>query len=153
MKQVKCNYSYKRINFQKRSRLVIQERLFLVYIFLYFSLATASNISNIRDINRYFKNKRDTLKLNRTSFQFKQSLIIFTLKSFYLYRLSHERRGDISFIARETISYFVTSERSERGTKYDIVTRAIKLILPRLECDNLFITYLCLYLKQKSDYI
>ena len=35
----------------------------------------------------------------------------------------------------------VMSERSERGTKYDIVTRAIKLILPSLECDNLFITY------------
>ena len=60
-----------------------------------------------------------------------------------MYRLSYERRGDISFIARGTISYFVTSERSERGTKYDIVTRAIKLILPSLECDNLFITYLC----------
>ena len=72
---------------------------------------------------------------------------------FDMYRLSYERRGDISFIARETISYFVTSERSERGTKYDIVTRAIKLILPSLECDNLFITYLCLYLGQKSDYI
>ena len=71
----------------------------------------------------------------------------------HTYRLSYERRGDISFIARETISYFVTSERSERGTKYDIVTRAIKLILPSLECDNLFITYLCLYLEQKSDYI
>ena len=70
-----------------------------------------------------------------------------------MYRLSYERRGDISFIARGTISYFVTSERSERGTKYDIVTRAIKLILPSLECDNLFITYLCFYLGQKSDYI
>ena len=70
-----------------------------------------------------------------------------------MYRLSYERRGDISFIARGTISYFVTSERSERGTKYDIVTRAIKLILPSLEYDNLFITYLCLYLGQKSDYI
>ena len=31
------------------------------------------------------------------------------------------------------------------GTKCDIVTRAIKLILPSMECDNLFITYLCLY--------
>ena len=62
-----------------------------------------------------------------------------------MYRLSYERRGDISFITQETISYFVTSERSERGTKYDIVTRAIKLILPSLECDNLFITYMCLY--------
>ena len=70
-----------------------------------------------------------------------------------MYRLSYEKRGDISFIARGTISYFVTSERSERGTKYDIVTRAIKLILPSLEYDNLFITYLCLYLRQKSDYI
>ena len=56
-------------------------------------------------------------------------------------------------MARETISYFVTSERSERGTNCDIVTRAINLILPSLECDNLFITYLCLYLEQKSDYI
>ena len=70
-----------------------------------------------------------------------------------MYRLSYERRGDISFIARGTISYFVTSKRSERGTKYDIVTRAIKLILPSVEYDNLFITYLCLYLGQKSDYI
>ena len=70
-----------------------------------------------------------------------------------MYRLSYERRGDISFIAREMISYFVTSEHSERGTKYDIVMRAIKLILPSLEYDNLFITYLCFYLEQKRDYI
>ena len=62
-----------------------------------------------------------------------------------MYRLSQEGPGDISFIAGGTISYSVMSERSERGTKYDIVTRAIKLILPSLECDNLFITYLCLY--------
>ena len=65
-------------------------------------------------------------------------------------------RGEVISVLsleRETISDFVTSERSERGTKYDIVTRAIKLILPSLECDNLFITYLCLYLEQKPDYI
>ena len=74
-------------------------------------------------------------------------------KYLYMYRLSYERRDDISFIARETISNFVTSERSERGTKYDIVTRGIKLISPSLGCDNLSITYLCLYLGQKSDYI
>ena len=54
------------------------------------------------------------------------------------YRLSHQVRGDISFIARGTISYVVISECSERGTKYDIVTRATKLISPSLECDNLF---------------
>ena len=58
-----------------------------------------------------------------------------------MYRLSYERRGDISFIARETM------------TKYDIVTRAIKLILPSLEYDNLFMTYLCLYQEQKPDCI
>ena len=47
-------------------------------------------------------------------------------------------RGEvISVLSLETISSFVTSEGSERGTKYDIVTRAIKLILPSLECDNL----------------
>ena len=33
----------------------------------------------------------------------------------------------------------------ERGTKSHILMRAIKLKLPSLECDNLFITYLCLY--------
>ena len=74
----------------------------------------------------------------------------------YMYRLSYERRGDISFIARETISYFVTSERSERWTKYDIVTRAIKLILPSLGCDNLFITYLshtCAFIWSKNQII
>ena len=70
-----------------------------------------------------------------------------------MHRLSYERRGDISFIARETISYFVTRKRSDQGTKYDIVTRAIKLILPSLVFDNLFITYLCIYLEQKPDYI
>ena len=43
------------------------------------------------------------------------------------------------FIPRGTILSFVTSERYERGTRCDIVTRAIKLILPSLECDNLFI--------------
>ena len=68
-----------------------------------------------------------------------------------MYMLSYERQGDASFMAHETISYFFTSERSEQGTKYDIVTRAIKLMLPSFECDNLFITYLCLYLEQKPD--
>ena len=78
---------------------------------------------------------------------------VFIITRFDKYRLSYKRQGDISFIARGTISYFVTSERSERGTKYDIVTRAIKLTLPSLECDNLFITYLCLHLEQNSAYI
>ena len=61
------------------------------------------------------------------------------------YRLSHQVRGDISFIARGTISYVVISECSERGTKYDIVTRATKLISSSLECDNLFNSFLTLW--------
>ena len=73
--------------------------------------------------------------------------------SMYMYRLLHGGRGDISSIARETISYFVTSDRRERRAKYDIVARAINLMFPSLECDNLFITYLCLYVGRKSDYI
>ena len=48
-------------------------------------------------------------------------------------------RGEvISVLSLERRYHIFTSERSERGTKYDIVTRAIKLILPSLECDNLF---------------
>ena len=62
-------------------------------------------------------------------------------------------RGEVISVLSLERRYFVTSERSERGTKYDIVTRAIKLILPSLEYDNLFITYLRLYLEQKPDYI
>ena len=64
-------------------------------------------------------------------------------------------RGEVISVSslERRYQYFVTSERSERGTKYDIVARAIKLILLSLECDNLFITYLCLYLEQKPDNI
>ena len=54
-------------------------------------------------------------------------------------RLSHSRLGNISFIALVMISYFVMSERSSIMTKYDIVSRAIKLISPRLSYDNLYI--------------
>ena len=53
----------------------------------------------------------------------------------------------------EVISVLSLERRYHILSKYDIVTRAIKLILPSLECDNLFITYLCLYLEQKPDYI
>ena len=61
-------------------------------------------------------------------------------------------RGEvISVLSFERRYHILSLER--RGTKYDIVTRAIKLILPSLEYDNLFITYLCLYLEQKPDYI
>ena len=53
----------------------------------------------------------------------------------------------------EVISVLSLERRYHILYKYDIVTRAIKLILPSLEYDNLFITYLCLYLEQKPDYI
>ena len=56
-------------------------------------------------------------------------------------RLSQSRLGNIRFIALVTISYFVTSERSERGTKYDFVPRAIHLISPRPSYDDLYILY------------
>ena len=62
-------------------------------------------------------------------------------------------RGEVISVLSLEGRYHILSRVSERGTKYDIVTRAIKLILPSLECDNLFITYLCLYLGQKSGYI
>ena len=47
----------------------------------------------------------------------------------------------ISFYRSRDDITFCHEGRSERGTKYDTVMRAIKLILPNLECDNLFITY------------
>ena len=62
---------------------------------------------------------------------------------------SYHMRGEVISVLSLERRYHILS----RGTKYDIVTRAIKLILPSLEYDNLFITYLCLYLEQKPDYI
>ena len=53
-------------------------------------------------------------------------------------RLSHSRLGDISFIALVTISYFVPRSLRSLVTKYDIVSRAIKLISPCLSYDNLY---------------
>ena len=58
-------------------------------------------------------------------------------------RLSYSRLGNISFIALVTISYFVPRSLRSLVTKYDIVSRAIKLISPRLSYDNLYLL-LCL---------
>ena len=54
-------------------------------------------------------------------------------------RLSYSRLGNISFIALVTISYSVPRSLRSLVTKYDIVSRAIKLISPRLSYDNLYI--------------
>ena len=64
-------------------------------------------------------------------------------------------RGEVISVLSLERRYHILSRVSaaNEGQKYDIVTRAIKLILPSLECDNLFITYLRLYLEQKPDYI
>ena len=64
-------------------------------------------------------------------------------------------RGEVISVLSLERRYHILSRVSaaNEGEKYDIVTRAIKLILPSLEYDNLFITYLCFYLEQKPDYI
>ena len=59
-----------------------------------------------------------------------------------VYVTTSKGRGDISFIVRGTISHLSRMSAAERWTKYDIVTRAMKLILPSLECENLLITNL-----------
>ncbi len=45
----------------------------------------------------------------------------------------------------EVISVLSLEGRYYNYYNYDIVTRVIKLISPSQSCDNLFITYLCLY--------
>ena len=64
-------------------------------------------------------------------------------------------RGEVVSVLSLERRYHILSRVSatNEGKKYYIVTRAIKLILPSLDCDNLSITYLCLYLEQKQDYI
>ena len=74
------------------------------------------------------------------------SLFIFIIllpSSYHVISIGYRMRGevhDIIFNVRGTILYLVVSERSGQRTKYDIVTRAIKLmILLNLECDIQFI--------------
>ena len=55
-------------------------------------------------------------------------------------RLSHSRLGNISFFALVKISHFVPRSLRSLVTKYDIVSRAIKLISPRLSYDNLYLS-------------
>ena len=62
-------------------------------------------------------------------------------------RLSYSRLGNISFIALVTISYFVPRSLRSLVTKYDIVSRAIKLISPRLSYNNPYI-YIYIFLSE-----
>ena len=59
--------------------------------------------------------------------------------------LSFSRLGNISFIALVTISYFVPHSLCSLVTKYDVVSRAIKLISPRVSYDNLYM-YIYIYI-------
>ncbi len=62
----------------------------------------------------------------------------------YIYTYIYTRIYDISFITRGTI--LNCHERAQQARdNYNIVTRVIQLISPSQSCDNLFITYLCLY--------
>ena len=62
-------------------------------------------------------------------------------------------KGEVISVLSLERRYDILSRVSAANDKICYATRAIKLILPSLECDNLFITYLCLYLEQKPDYI
>ena len=60
-----------------------------------------------------------------------------------MYRLSH---GEVISVLSLEGRYYNCHERAQRARdNYDIVTRVIQLISPSQSCDNLFITYLCLY--------
>ena len=128
----------------------------ILYFYCYLSIdpSVGRHLCFERDKKRYRGTKNDITgqKTISRDISFLYHRVIARIKAQVCdkYRLSYEKRGDISFIALVTISYFVTSERSERGTKYDIVPRAIKLISPRLSYDNLYI-YPALSLVEKSD--
>ncbi len=54
--------------------------------------------------------------------------------------------GEVISVSSLEGRYYNCHERAQRARdNYDIVTRVIKLISPSQSCDNLFITYLCLY--------
>ena len=54
--------------------------------------------------------------------------------------------GEVISVLSLEERYYNCHERAQQARdNYDIVTRVIKLISPSQSCDNLFITYLCLY--------
>ncbi len=63
-----------------------------------------------------------------------------------MYRLAHVSGEVISVFIHSRDEYYNCHERAQRARdNYNIVTRVIQLISPSQSCDNLFITYLCLY--------
>ncbi len=54
--------------------------------------------------------------------------------------------GEVISVLSLEERYYNCHERAQRERdNHDIVTRVIQLISPSQSCDNLFITYLCLY--------
>ena len=60
--------------------------------------------------------------------------------------IGYHMSGEVMSVLSLEERYYNCHERAQRARdNYDIVTRVIKLISPHHSCDNLFITYLCLY--------
>ncbi len=60
--------------------------------------------------------------------------------------ISYHMSGEVISVLSLEGRYYNCHERAQRARdNYNIVTRVIQLISPSQSCDNLFITYLCLY--------
>ncbi len=67
-------------------------------------------------------------------------------------RIGYHMSGEVISVLSLEGRYYNFHERAQRARdNYDIVTRVIQLISPRQSCDNLFITYLCLYQASKME--
>ena len=61
-------------------------------------------------------------------------------------RIGYHMSGEVISVLSLEGRYYNCHERAQRARdNYNIVTRVIQLISPSQSCDNLFITYLCLY--------
>ena len=60
--------------------------------------------------------------------------------------IGYHMSGEVISVLSLEGRYYNCHGRAQRARdNYDIVTRVIRLISPSQSCDNLFITYLCLY--------
>ena len=60
--------------------------------------------------------------------------------------IGYHMSGEVISVLSLEGRYYNCHERAQRARdNYNIVTRVIQLISPSQSCDNLFITYLCLY--------
>lgn len=158
----------KSLNFTKRKTKLYTQTLHAVTLFVLVGFASDVSISTKVKINFYIRPPFcRAIKLSCTVISHARALLsckrdsrgtIGPIKTSvyenWILNIGYHMRGEVISVLSLEGRYHKCHEWAQRTRDiYDIVLRAIKLISPRPECDNLFITYYCLDQGQKTYYI